>query len=109
MQDVVTYAVDAEHWEKPERSNSEPAPEGRSHAGTYWLVSAFVFLLFYFFSIGPVAKVCVQFDLPAKHPRVMEAFKTIYAPIVFLGEEYPAADRFIRWYLLDVWRVPRNA
>jgi hypothetical protein len=96
--------VDAEHREKPEQSNPEPAPPARSHAGTYWLLSAFVFLLFYFLSIGPVAKVDLNFDISNKYPRAEKVLETIYTPLFVLLENYPAADRFFDWYL-HVWRV----
>jgi hypothetical protein len=97
--------VDAEHREESEQSNSESAPEGRSHAGTYWLLSAFVFLLFYILSIGPVAKVWVHFHVPAKHPQIGGVVETIYAPIGVLITKYPAARRLFNWYVGDVWHA----
>jgi hypothetical protein len=98
--------VDAEHREESQQSNAEPAPPARGHVGAYWLLSAFVFLLFYFLSVGPAAKVCSHFQLPTKHPRAEKVLETIYAPITALVAKYPAAGRFVRWYLLDMWRVP---
>ena len=97
--------MDAEHSEKPGQSNPEPAPQPRSHPAAYWLISAFVFLLFYVLSIGPVAKVCEHLRMPGKYPRAEKVLETIYAPIRVLGDNSPAADRFFRWYLFDVWRV----
>jgi hypothetical protein len=97
--------VDAEHREESEQSNSESAPEGRSHAGAYWLLSAFVFLLFYFLSIGPAAKVWLHFHMSGKHPRAEKVLETIYAPITALIDNFPAADRFFNWYVGDVWHA----
>ena len=99
--------MDAEHTEKPEQSHPEPAPPARGHVGAYWLLSAFVFLLFYLLSIGPVAKVCWRLDMPVNYARTVKAVDTVYAPIYFLAEKYPQADSLLEWYVTDVWRVPR--
>jgi hypothetical protein len=96
--------VDAEHREKLEQPNPEPVAEARSRPAT-WFLSAFLFLLFYVLSIGPVIKVNVHFDMSTKYPRAEEVLNTIYAPIVILMHKYPAAGRFFSWYLLDVWRI----
>ena len=96
--------MDAEHSQKPEPSSPQPPAPAR-HPAAYWLLSAFVFLLFYLLSIGPVAKLCWRLDMPVNYARTVKAVDTLYAPIYFLAEKYPRVDSLLEWYVTDVWHV----
>jgi hypothetical protein len=71
--------------------------KGVSHLVAYFLI----FLFLYVLSIGPAVKMERSSILNG------QIITAVYAPLGFLAEHCPPLQRFIDWYVYDVWRCPR--
>ena len=73
----------------------------RSGCGTLiWLVGSL--LVFYVLSTGPIAK-------RVETKRISSSdLRRVYAPLGWLNENFPPAERFFNWYLKDVWKIRRE-
>jgi hypothetical protein len=73
----------------------------RSGCGTLvWVTGSF--LVFYVLSTGPIAKL-VESDRIS-----VSAMQRVYAPLVWLVENWAPAEDFFDWYLEDVWKTSRE-
>ena len=59
-------------------------------------------LIFYVLSTGPIAKLVEAERISANDVR------RVYAPLVWLINNFPPAERFFDWYLKDVWKTSRE-
>jgi len=80
-------------------------PEPHAHhsrAGRLTLFLWVFFLLFvvYPLSIGPAA--WLHFKVPSAGP-VIEAF---YTPLTLLADHSEQFNGAVRWYLVNIWRIP---
>jgi hypothetical protein len=78
-------------------------PESRNESGSPAVSSRFLLwlalcLIAYPLSIGPVVKLC-RGKTP---PKPVQMF---YIPLVVLSDRSPTFDRFLKWYVHDVWRT----
>lgn len=73
----------------------------RSGCGTFiWVTGSL--LVFYLLSTGPIAKLVEAERISARD------MQRVYAPLVWLIEHFPPAERFFDWYLKDVWKTSRE-
>jgi len=73
----------------------------RSGCGTLvWVTGSF--LVFYVLSTGPIAKL-VEIGMISG-----SATRRVYAPLTWLGDNFPPAESFFDWYLEDVWKTSRE-
>ena len=70
-----------------EDSSPSPAPRKSGLHLAVWV--AFLLLIIYPLSVGPVAKVC---------PSPPPALRQFYAPLGFICDRFPAAKNFYDWY-----------
>jgi len=84
-----------------EAQKKPAAKPRRSGCGTLiWVAGSL--LVFYVLSTGPIAKL-VEID------RISGSdMRRVYAPLVWLMENFPPAERFFDWYLEDVWKTSRE-
>jgi hypothetical protein len=87
----------------------EPRPlyEEQRHASNVlrWLVWGSAFLAVYVLSVGPAARVYKHLQRSGQHPRTERGLEVFYSPLGFLARRCPPADRFLSWYLSDVWHI----
>jgi len=75
------------------RVNDHPDKEqGHDRRGGLWLIWAFLLLIVYVLSVGPVARLFNG----KPPPRALIAF---YAPLELAYDHLPPAKEFIDWYL----------
>jgi hypothetical protein len=75
-------------------------PRHRGCGTLIWLAGSL--LVFYVFSTGPIAKLVETERISSSDTR------RVYAPLVWLIDNFPPAERFFDWYLKDVWRTSRE-
>ena len=73
----------------------------RLSCGTFiWLAGSL--RIFYVLSTGPIAKLVEAERISSSDMR------RVYAPLVWLIENFYPAERFFDWYLKDVWKTSRE-
>ena len=83
---------------KEQKPADKPRRSGRSKL--FWLAGSL--LIFYVLSTGPMAKL-------VETKRISESdMRLVYAPLVWLIENFPPAERFFDWYLKEVWKTSRE-
>jgi hypothetical protein len=76
------------------------AESGRRGSGMIWVLGLVLALpILYVGSIGPVLKL---YPSPADSPFLFN----VYTPVRLVIRRSTHADRFLRWYIYDVWKVP---
>ena len=92
---------------------AKPEPTAQSSSGSrpgllstvgLWLGTV---LCAYVLSTGPVAKIETALTPPGSPQRASaeKALNTFYAPIIWVDNHAKAFDKFLRWYVLTMWRV----
>ena len=69
------------------------------------LVWGSALLAVYVMSVGPAARVYKHLQRSGQHPRTERGLEVFYTPLGNLARRCPPADRFLSWYLSDVWRI----
>jgi hypothetical protein len=88
---------------QPQADQHEPHAKYVSAGGLLlWTTAA---LVIYLISIGPVAKLCYESDMPTKFPRIERALELFYSPIEICAKHSQAFRLFFDWYVFDVWHI----
>ena len=80
---------------------NEPA---KGRAGMSWVIWALVLIpLLYVLSIGPAARIYPS--LRTRSPQAAQALENLYKPLEILADHWKPFERFIRWYIFDLWKL----
>jgi hypothetical protein len=87
-----------EQVEERQADAASVGPEDQGRRGGLWIVWLFLALVIYVLSVGPVAKLNQTGLVP-------DSAEVLYYPLRVVCDCIPVFDRFIDWYLSDVWHV----
>ncbi len=80
--------------------STDPEPtEMRHSGGGAWIFWCLIAVFIYVLGLGPAVIAHEKF------PPARIAIEAIYSPLEYFDKHFPAAHKFFRWYLEDIWRV----
>jgi len=80
-----------------EEQTAERADERGGFGLVRWVICVLLALILYVLSIGPVAKMTISGNFP------LTVYSSMYSPLRAIASNYTPADRFLGWYVGEVW------
>jgi len=72
-------------------------PSDRMNDWRWWIAGLYILVCVYTLSFGPLSKLYYKHAVPRK------AFELVYAPLRAAGKSCRPVQRFLDWYVVDLW------